>query len=95
MNATYVILTSTEKQTLHKHIASIHKGEKPFKISIMRCQICIEIAFENNSLKIHEKKKPYECAFCNINFGQKSILSTHISTVLEEEKLKCSQCRAL
>ena len=62
LNWAYLILTSTEKQTLHKHIVSINKGEKPFKISIMKYQICIEIAFENTfSQNSWEKEALWMC----------------------------------
>ena len=40
-----------------------------------------------------KRKKPFECAVCQIGFAEHSKLTKHISDVHEESKpVKCSKC---
>ena len=85
--------TCSQKFNLKRHVASVHKGNKPFK-----CEVCDYNSSQKGHLKqhvasVHEIKKPFKCEICDYGFSQKSHLTKHVASVHEIKKpFKCKIC---
>ena len=61
------------------HVLELHEG----KIRFVKWSMCDKEFKSNNHVKrhvmeVHEKKRPHACSLCDLRFGQKSQLKTHI-----------------
>ena len=51
------------------------------------------ITMENHISGVHEKKKPFACAYCDYHCAYQGNLNTHIQTVHEKRRPhKCEKC---
>ena len=71
------------KETLKRHITSVHEGKKPFK-----CDICTRNFARNAHLllhvaSIHEKIKQHMCTVCGEFFSLANYLKRHVQKVHE------------
>ena len=74
------------KETLKRHLQTVHEGKKPYK-----CDICDSSFSEKAKLKahisiVHEGKKPFQCNICDASFTTKQNLNMHIASVHEGKK---------
>ena len=75
-----------KKGDLNKHVASVHKGKKPFK-----CDICDYRSSEKGHIKIHVAtvhggKKSFKCNICDKSFSLKKYMTRHVAAVHERKK---------
>jgi len=69
------------KDSLIRHINTVHLKMKPFK-----CDHCNESFGEKSDLKrhintVHLKLKPFKCDHCNESFGMKQQMKSHINVI--------------
>ena len=82
----------SRKDSLTKHIQSIHESKKP----VLKCITCNYICATKQNLTrhmalVHDVKKSFKCTICGYNFTQKGSLNMHITSVHEGKKsFKCS-----
>ena len=51
---------------------------------------------KNHVAEVHEGKKPHQCPFCELSFGQKKTMQNHIDVKHQDGKkpYKCDFCNA-
>jgi uncharacterized Zn-finger protein len=57
----------TQKHHLNEHIASIHKGKKPFECNICDASFARKANLNGQLASVHEGKKPFQCNICEGN----------------------------
>ena len=74
--------TIFKKLLIKRHNKSVHEKIKLFKIEhIDDASFEIEYGKDGHISSIHETKKLFSCDICHVNFGHRSILKNHTSTV--------------
>ena len=73
------------KQSLQRHIDTVHLGLKPFK-----CDFCDKSFGEKGNLDkhisdVHLRLKPFKCDDCDKSFARKSDLNRHIASMHTED----------
>ena len=55
-------------------------------MSILWIQLLLETSLESTLSYVHEKKKPFECDFCNPTSSHKCHIKLHVSSAHEGKK---------
>ena len=92
------------KQSLKRHVSSVHEGKKQHCTKSINCEICSKSLSSSRSLKnhisfVHDGKKTIECNICSSKFSHKVKFKIHMASVHElpvhtEDKgsVKCELC---
>ena len=66
------------KQSLKKHIESLHEGKKPFECSICNAKIAQKGHLNYHILYVHGEKKHFQCSQCGSEFKHKYSYETYL-----------------
>ena len=82
------------KQSLKKHISSVHEAKKPLKCKFVRCDLCGRDFTSKRNLHQHVKlTHDIKCKICESGFDTRRDLVRHIASVHEwKEYFECKIC---
>ena len=83
----------SKSSNLHRHIASVHAGLKPFSCPSCEYKCDSKTGLKTHIAGVHDGLKPFKCQTCDSNFASKRCLQKHISNIHDGEKpFKCELC---